>query len=235
MPLSCPLPLVMTAYGCDEPLSSRVWVPETTVMIGPSDWEAEGRVTPRIVKAGPFFIDRLETSIGRVFCPSCPLPRPEVFDRTDPARAASGVTRDEAQSFCMAQGGRLPTEDEWTIAAAGDGPRRYPWGDTGAVCRRAAWGLAVGPCGSGAVAPDTVGAHPDGATPSGIDDLAGNVAEWVIAPCVGCAVARGGSFESALAADLRTWHRSELPEITRSMTIGFRCAYAADAAGSKLP
>ena len=30
-------------------------------------------------------------------------------------------------------------------ASAMNPPRRYPWGDTGAVCRRAAWGLASGP------------------------------------------------------------------------------------------
>ena len=103
----------------------------------------------------------------------------------DVGRAASYVTLDEARAICAAHGGRLPTEDEWIVAAAGDKPRRYPWGDTGAVCRRAAWGLTRGPCANGATGPDTVGAHPDGATPLGIEDLAGNVAEWVetAAPC----------------------------------------------------
>ncbi|MDB4941803.1 MAG: hypothetical protein JWP97_1337, partial [Labilithrix sp.] len=114
------------------------------------------------------------------------------------------------------------------VAAAGDRPRRYPWGDTGAVCRRAAWGLARGPCGKGATGPDTVGAHPDGATPLGIHDLAGNVAEWVEASDAaarGLAVVRGGSFETDLATDLRTWVRREVPEGTREPSIGFRCAY----------
>ncbi|MCL2725825.1 MAG: formylglycine-generating enzyme family protein, partial [Polyangiaceae bacterium] len=232
---ACPPPLVVTPRGCDEPLSSTVLVARTTVMIGPSDWEAEGTVKPRVIETEPFHIDRLEVSVGRAFCPSCPLPNPDVFDHVDSARAASNVTRDEARSFCIAKGGRLPTEDEWIAAAAGDRPRRYPWGDTGAVCRRGAWGLVSGPCGVGAVAPDTVGAHPDGATPSGIHDLAGNVAEWVEAPCAHCAVTRGGSFESALATDLRTWRRSEVPEDSRSPAIGFRCAYNANEAGSKLP
>ena len=62
----------------------------------------------------------------------------------DAARAASYVALDEARAICAARGGRLPTEDEWIVAAAGDKPRRYPWGDTGAVCRRAAWGLDAG-------------------------------------------------------------------------------------------
>ena len=109
-------------------------------------------------------------------------------------------------------------------------PCRYPWGDTGAVCRRAAWGLTRGPCGTGATGPDTVGSHPDGATPLGIQDLAGNAAEWVetfepcdAGPCLG--VVRGGSYTTDLATDLRTWVRREIPAESREATVGFRCAY----------
>ncbi len=201
--------------GPYEPSVERVLVPATTVTIGPSDWEAQGRVKSRVVKAGPFRIDKLEVSVGRAF--------PERANG-DPARAASGVTLAEARAFCKKMGGRLPTEDEWIVAAAGDKPRRYPWGDTGAVCRRAAWGLAKGPCATGADGPDTVGAHPDGATPLGVQDLAGNVAEWVDAdpPAV-----RGGAWDTELATELRTWTRREVPPDAREPTIGFRCAYDA--------
>lgn len=247
-PDACPPGLVVTPFGCDAPADDRVRVERTTVLVGPSDWEAEGRVAARTIQAGPFFLDRYEMTVGRAFCPRCPMPRPDVFDRVDPGRAASDVSWDEAASICRARGGRLPTEDEWIVAAAGDEPRRYPWGNTGAVCRRAAWGLAIGPCGRGASTPDSVGAHPDGATPSGIFDLAGNVAEWLdvvgvaraapvsatpasaidaaVPPCGDrCGVVRGGSFDTALATDLRTWRRSEVPKDARRPHIGFRCAY----------
>ena len=229
---SCPSPLVATEHGCDTPEHSVVRVPATSVLIGPSDWEAEGRVKPRTVKAGPFDIDRFEVSIGRVRCPTCP---PDIVTRLggrDVGRAASYVTLDEARAICRAHGGRLPTEDEWIVAAAGDKPRRYPWGDTGAVCRRAAWGLTRGPCANGATGPDTAGAHPDGATPLGIEDLAGNVAEWVetAAPCDADAgrclgVVRGGSYDTDLATELRTWVRREVRTSSMEATIGFRCAY----------
>lgn len=239
-PSSCPAPLVATERWCDAPERSVVLVPATSVRIGPSDWEAEGRVRPRTVKAGPFEIDRFEVTIGHIRCATCPPEIAARLDGRDVARAASHVTLDEARAVCAARGGRLPTEDEWIVAAAGDRPRRYPWGDTGAVCRRAAWGLARGPCGSGATGPDTVGAHPDGATPLGIHDLAGNVAEWVEtqsscdagaaevaggapSPCLG--VVRGGSYETDLATELRTWVRREVPAISTEPTIGFRCAY----------
>jgi formylglycine-generating enzyme required for sulfatase activity len=238
--VSCPAPLVATERGCDSPDRSVVLVPATSVLVGPSDWEAEGRVRPRTVRAGPFEIDRFEVSIGHIRCATCPPQLATRLAGRDIARAASYVTLAEARAICAARGGRLPTEDEWIVAAAGDKPRRYPWGDTGAVCRRAAWGLSRGPCGNGATGPDTVGAHPDGATPLGIHDLAGNVAEWVETgsscdagaaplegearnPCLG--VVRGGSYETDLATELRTWVRREVPAISTEATIGFRCAY----------
>lgn len=198
--------------GSYEPGEERVVIPATTVTIGPSDWEAQGRIKSRVVTAGPFAIDKLEVWVGRLHAAT----------KDDRARAASGVTLAEARAFCKDRGGRLPTEDEWIVAAAGDRPRRYPWGDTGAVCRRAAWGLAKGPCASGADGPDTVGAHPDGATPLGVQDLAGNVAEWVESdpPAV-----RGGAWDTELATELRTWTRRQVPPDAREPTIGFRCAY----------
>lgn len=239
---TCPAPLVVTARGCDAPERSVVRVPATTVSIGPSDWEAEGRVQPRTVRAGPFLIDRFEVTVGQARCPRCPPAVTARLADQDAARAASQVSLDEARLLCAARGGRLPSEDEWIVAAAGDRPRRYPWGDTGAVCRRAAWGLTRGPCASGALGPDTVGAHPDGVTPLGIHDLAGNVAEWVEAAsggagsnggrgcgdgggpaCLG--VVRGGSYETDLATELRTWVRREVPADSAEGSIGVRCAY----------
>jgi formylglycine-generating enzyme required for sulfatase activity len=232
---TCPASLVATPRGCDAPDRAVVRVPATSVLIGPSDWEAEGRVRPRTVKAGPFEIDRFEVTVGGAQCAACPAAVAARLSHLDAARAASHVTLLEARAVCAARGGRLPTEDEWIVAAAGDRPRRYPWGDTGAVCRRAAWGLTRGPCASGAPGPDTVGAHPDGATPPGIHDLAGNVGEWVETdpPCGGggagacVGVVRGGSYETDLATELRTWVRREVPASSSEASIGFRCAYDA--------
>jgi formylglycine-generating enzyme required for sulfatase activity len=209
---ACPKPLVKTPAGCEAPADDVALVPETTVTIGPSDWEAEGRVKPRSVHVKAFRLDRFEASDSE-------------------ARALSRVTLAEARAACAKKGGRLPTEDEWIVAAAGDRPRRYPWGDTGAVCRRAAWGLVSGPCGSGAAGPDTVGAHPDGDSPLGIHDLAGNVAEWVdrganeASDEAKAGVVRGGSYRSSLATELRTWVRDEPKPDAREAWIGYRCAY----------
>jgi formylglycine-generating enzyme len=224
----CPAPLETTARGCDAP-DRRVIVAAASIPVGPSDWEAEGRVAPRTIHVQAFQIDAFEVTRGRWRDgrdghDAAPEPDP------DAARAESGMTRDAAAAFCASRGGRLPTEDEWIVAAASavNPARRYPWGDTGAVCRRASWGLVDGPCATTGTGPDTVGAHPDGDSPLGIHDLAGNVAEWVAAdaerPDVG--VAKGGSWRSALATDLRLWARLELPPGARDPRVGVRCAYS---------
>ena len=211
---ACPPPLAVVDGVCDAP-RARVHVAATRIVIGPSDWEAEGRVAPRVVDVAPFDIDAFEATEGNVH-----------HARDDAARAAGGLSLDEARAACAARGGRLPKGDEWLAAAAGEAARRYPWGDTGAVCRRAAWGLASGPCARGAVEPDTVGAHPAGDTATGIHDLAGNVAEWVDDGARGAAV-RGGSFRTELATELRTWARVALDPRTRDPAVGVRCAYDA--------
>ena len=203
---ACPSPLVVTGGRC-KAADVRVEIAETTVLVGPADWEAEGRVAPRTLHTKRFAIDAFELS-------------------DDDARAISRISRDEARALCKQKGGRLPTDDEWTVAAAGSQPRRYPWGDTGAVCRRGAWGLESGPCARGAIGPDTVGAHGDGDTREGVHDLAGNVAEWVDDDVSdGIGVVHGGSWKSTLATELRTWARVELKTDRREPWIGARCAY----------
>lgn len=76
-----------------------------------------------------------------------------------------------AKQFCEWRGARLPTEVEWEAAARGKEGRLYPWGNNLPTPDRAVYGRR-----SGETA--TVGTHTAGATPDGIHDLAGNVAEW---------------------------------------------------------
>jgi formylglycine-generating enzyme required for sulfatase activity len=230
----CPAPLATASDGACGAPDERVIVPDATLTIGPSDWEAEGLVGARTIRVAAFRIDAFEVTEGRY--------RGGARDAREAVRAASGMSPDEAAAFCTRTGGRLPTEDEWIVAAASPSgsaratppsASRYPWGETGAVCRRAAWGLLSGPCATGADGPDTVGSHPDGDSRSGIHDLAGNVAEWVTSGPPGGgqgggspAIAKGGSWQSSLASELRTWARLELPPHARDPRVGFRCAYS---------
>lgn len=66
---------------------------------------------------------------------------------------------------------RLPDETEWEWAASG-GKRKYPWGDTPEPNEK----LANYNSNVGATTP--VGRYPEGATPEGLMDMAGNVWEW---------------------------------------------------------
>ncbi len=96
-----------------------------------------------------------------------------------------------AQQYCSYVGGRLPTETEWEIAAAGMGRRIYPWGFTTPNSTRANYadkssgreGTAFpfdGTTDDGYARTASVGSFPRGSTPSGLMDMAGNVAEWCL-------------------------------------------------------
>jgi formylglycine-generating enzyme required for sulfatase activity len=210
--------------------------------IGPSDWEAQGQVAPREAPIEAFAIDVYEVTEKRYAACMAAAACAPIRLTGEPGLPVTSIRLSEAEAFCQWAGGKLPTPDELAFAAAGPKGRRYAWGDTGAVCRRAAWGLLHGPCGEGAIGPEVAGSHPDGKSPEGVHDLAGNVAEWAAPrppPEAGEALveARGGSFTDGAASALRSWNRREIEASTRSFEIGFRCVYppAASHAGGALP
>ena len=88
-----------------------------------------------------------------------------------PGRPVVRVSWKEARSYCTWAECQLPTEQQWEAAARGFEGRPYPWGDQEADEHRANYGNKVG-------APTPVGLFPDGNTPEGVADMAGNVMEW---------------------------------------------------------
>lgn len=101
----------------------------------------------------------------------CPEPECDWnCERTD--YPASCLTFAAANSYCEWAGKRLPTEAEWEKAARGEDGAKYPWGNDEPDCELA----NMGGCGE-AAAP--VGSVPDGASPYGVLDMAGNMVEYV--------------------------------------------------------
>lgn len=147
----------------------------------------------------------------------------------------------QAQSYCEWAGGSLCTEAEWEKASRGSDTRPWPWGSTSPNCTMASF-LSGGEPGCGVSKPREVGSFPMGASPYGVFNMAGNVAEWVAdwyvegyagAPTDGSErqtelrmgkVIRGGGLAN-LADEIRTTRRSLDPPSGIGSERGIRCCY----------
>lgn len=196
-----------------------------------------------------FYIDKFEVTNQqyKTFCDATKRPFPtnpwwdnDYFKKSN--MPVVGVNFADASAYAAWAGKRLPTEEEWEKAASW-GPdatkkRLWPWGDSN--------NAAVATLNSNH--PTAVGSKPGGASAYGVQDMAGNVLEWVDSfyqpypnstatdPNFGSTnrVVRGGNFHSDVDA-ARTSRRIYAPaEFTaeekkeRSWLIGFRCAVSAN-------
>lgn len=141
------------------------------------------------------------------------------------------VSLEDARAYASWAGKRLPHEWEWQYAAQGLDGRTFPWGNT--------WDASAVPVpdrGRELRGPDDVTAHPDGASPFGVEDTTGNIWQWTDEyqdEHTNAAILRGGSYYYPQGSK---WYFPQAyklqqhgklllmaPGIDRSGTVGFRC------------
>jgi formylglycine-generating enzyme required for sulfatase activity len=174
--------------------------PALLTQLGRAGWNpAAVEVLGRLIRMDEAEVREM---LGKIYAER-PRHRPAFWDDerfSNPSQPVVGVTWYEAAAYCnwlgerlREAGGRLPvwrgkrpetlrldphalvvrlpTEAEWEKAARTNRGWVYPWGNRWDAGRANTWEGHV-------LRPTPVGIYPDGATPEGIHDLAGNVWEW---------------------------------------------------------
>jgi formylglycine-generating enzyme required for sulfatase activity len=130
-----------------------------------------------------------------------------------------GVSWHGANAYARWAGKRLLTETEWERAARGWDGRIYPWGSEPTSINLLNYKRRH-------AGPVSIGSYPQGVSPFGVHDMAGNVAEWVMDNHDAIAtskVVRGGSWESLHPISVRSTERFMLSPDQMASWIGFRC------------
>ncbi len=258
--LSGALALAGDLTGTGKDGASMVLIPAGEFLMGTSISNRDGgrdEYPQRPIFLNAFYIDVYEVTNGRYLdfimatkhrLPENPRDKkltlwkestvPDIFKD----HPVVNVDWQDAAAYCAWASKRLPTEAEWERAARGTSGRRFPWGDVEPTRVMANYlnqwrdGAALEP----------VGAHPQGASAEGVQDLEGNVWEWVAdwydphyyengparnphGPTEGTRrVIRGSGWESE-APSLRAAHRLSSDPKNRNHSLGFRCAMDAAA------
>lgn len=186
--------ILILALGCGTKGSApegMVLVPAGDFIMGtdetdPEDKAAEyGIMKPWLVDENPahkvfldaYYIDKYEVSnldykkfIDATVHRPPPYWQEGRYPEGDDKLPAVMVTWDDANSFCLWAGKRLPTEAEWEKGARGTDGRRFPWGNEFDNNR-----ANVGATRSG---PMPINDFEGGRSPYGIYQMIGNVWEW---------------------------------------------------------
>lgn len=155
------------------------------------------------------------------------------------------VSWEEASNYCSWVGGRLPSEAEWEYAFRGEESFIFPWGDDFIGSNLNYCDVN---CEQGHADPDyddgyprtaPVGSFPEDSSWAGLEDLSGNVSEWVrdwsgdfgsetlfdpVGPETGTEKLIKGCGWFSPAAYCRGSSRPAVEPDTRYDFIGFRCA-----------
>ncbi|MBI3161612.1 MAG: formylglycine-generating enzyme family protein [Chloroflexi bacterium] len=220
--------------------ATLVYVPGGDFLMGSTGTHPDEQ-PQHIVSLDSFWIDQFEVTntlyAQCVNAGSCEPPE-NVERFNDPTLAnyaVVDVSWYNAGAYCAWAGRRLPTEAEWEKAARGTDGRLFPWGNALPASELLNFRNEFGAV--------EVGSYPNGVSPYGAHDMAGNVWEWVndrygetyyrTSPSVNPQgpedgqdrVLRGGAWYS-VTDNVRVTYRSWVHPTTRNYYFGFRCARA---------
>lgn len=216
--------------------SSEAKVPGGSYTVGSvaRDKRAARKEAPRKAVVKDFYIDvkPVTNSMYAAFLADTKsTDLPEYWDNPDynqPEQPVVGVTLEQAKAYAawlskrLGVAKRLPTEDEWEIAARGGKDVIYPWGD-----ELPSDGPRANYRGNGKFSlPSPVGSFENGKNALGLYDMAGNVWQWTATqkdPSVegGNVYLKGGSWMDG-PADLRISNRRDISPSKNEFDVGFR-------------
>jgi formylglycine-generating enzyme required for sulfatase activity len=222
---------------------SMVLIPAGEFLMGSWTGDADERPMRRVY-LDAYFFDKNQLTVGEYakFLDATSHSAPPDWNIMSRAmhqkRPVVNVDWADAAAYCTWAGKRQPTEAEWEKAARGTDGRTYPWGNEPptklhANMQKEVWNSHMG------LTP--VGTFEDSTSPYGINDMAGNVWEWVsdwydddyystaplrnpTGPATGMSkVVRGGSWGSG-PKGLRSAERETRVPSFQGYGTGFRCA-----------
>jgi len=217
--------------------AEMVYVPAGEFLMGSKEGEGASEEHPQHkVYLDGYWIYKTEVTVAqyRKFCQATGRQMPREPD-THPV---VNVNWDDATAYAQWAGAALPTEAQWEKAARGTDGRQYPWGNDwdAKKCYNSVGGNAPWE-------PKPVGSYPDGASPYGTLDMAGNALEWCAdwydskyyqssplrnptGPATGTArLQRGGSWYFDTPDFFRAAYRVTGLPTASFESWGFRCAF----------
>lgn len=173
--------MAMGGYG--DPLGPR-----------PSWWSEDGwrwRINPpgafgnvNLSVKSPDLLGRLRPTFGRRAVPwKGPWSSSGSLSSPPDDHPVVSLSWYEAEAYCKFVGGRLPLEVEWEVAAtwnpATGKPLQFPWGNLYTFSRETLFTNGADDPKYPGYQSSPVGMYPEGRSPFGCEDMAGNAFEWV--------------------------------------------------------